>query len=122
MPFVDVRLRSDGLGMGNFFQTRCSRCSYSARIAEAKSTRPAGNSGMETSRYSGPFSETRGLVIGGETRWIGEVISITLAAWFQPGELRRFSVVAISERGRGSELDILFGDGELVFASRKGCT
>lgn len=47
---------------------------------------------------------------------------LTLEAWLQLGEFRRFSDGDISESGRGVEPDILDGDGELFFASRKGCT
>lgn len=61
------------------------------------------------------------VIMGGDGR---EGHRLTLAAaCFQLGEFLRFSEGEISERGRGLEPGILLvGEGELLFASRKGCT
>lgn len=48
---------------------------------------------------------------------------LTFVAWFQLGELRRFSIGEISESGRPMLLPGLYGVGiELVFVRRNGCT
>ncbi len=48
---------------------------------------------------------------------------LTLAVWFQLGELRLFSVGEISDNGRGIELAILVGDDMEPFLDRRrGCT
>jgi len=52
-----------------------------------------------------------------------ECSGLTLDVWFQLGEFRLFSEGEISDKGRGMELAILFGDPDgVAFDNRRGCT
>lgn len=72
-----------------------------------------------------PFSTTRGLANGISRDKAPKrgMRRLTLVDWFQLGELRRFSIGEISDKGRGMTLPVAFGSGiVLLLVRRKGWT